>query len=115
MDNSTLNNSFFNSSFVDNVMQNNSCGDSINRNVQDSHLNMNNQIPSSQTNTGSSDSRSHHGMSLVQQTNEQHTPQRSDCMHQARTAAPQAGYSGMSRSTHTVTGNSQARLTLDVH
>ena len=106
MDNSTLNNSFFNSSFVDNVMQDNSCGDSINRNVQDSHLNVNNQIPSPQTNTGSSDGRSHHDMSLVQQTNEQHTPQRSDCMHQARTAAPQAGYSGMSRSTHTVTGNS---------
>ena len=78
-------------------MQDNSCGDSINRN-------MNNHIPSSQTNTGSSDGRSHHGMSLVQQTNEQHAPQRSDCMHQARTAAPQAGYSGISSSTHTVTG-----------
>ena len=104
MDNSTLNNSFFNSSFVDNVLQDNSCGDSINRNVQDSHLNGNNQIPSSQTNTGSSDGRSHHGMSLVQQTNEQHAPLRSDCMHQARTAAPQAGYSDLSSSTHTVTG-----------
>ena len=76
----------------------------INCSVQDSHLNMNNQILSPQTNTGNSDGRSHHGMSIVQQTNEQHTPQRSDCMHQARTAAPQAGYSGMSSSTHTVPG-----------
>ena len=104
MDNSILDNSFPNSSIVDNVMQDNSCGDSIHRNVQDSHLNVSNQIPSSQTNTGSSDGRSHHGMSLVQQTNEQHTPQRSDCMHQARTATPQAGYSGISSSTHTVPG-----------
>ena len=104
MDDSTLNNSFLNSSFVDNVLQDNSCGDSINRSVQDSHLNMSNQIPSSQPNTGNSDGRSHHDMSLVQQTNEQHTPQRSDCMHHARTAAPQAGYSSTSSSTHTVPG-----------
>ena len=87
MDDSTLDNSFLETSFVENIVNDNSCRDSINLNVN----------LSSQPKTGNSDSRSHHSMSLVQQTNEQ---QRSDCMYQARTATPQPGCSGMSSSVH---------------
>ena len=89
MDNSNLDNSFLEGSFVNKIMNDNSCRNSINRNEHDLHLNVNNHIPNAQPNTGIPDGRSHHGMSLVQQTNEQPPPQRSDCMHQARTAAPQ--------------------------
>ena len=89
MDDSTLDNSFLETSFVENIVNDNSCSDSTNLNVN----------LSSQPNTGNSDSRSHHSMSPVQPTNEQHAQQRSDCMYQTRTATPQPGCSGMSSST----------------
>ena len=93
MDNSNLDNSFLEGSFVNQIMSDNSCRNSINRNEHDLHLNVNNHIPNAQPNTGIPDGRSHQGMS---------PPQRSDCMHQARTSAPQPGYSAISSSTHTV-------------
>ena len=104
MDKSNLDNSFLEGYFDNQIMNDNSCRNSINRNEHDLHLNVNNHIPNAQPNTGIPDGRSHQGMSLVQQTNEQPPPQRSDCMHQARTSAPQPGYSGISSRTHTVPG-----------